>query len=156
MESGEERELTASVQVISGNGEENMVTTLDEQVLPRGMVADDFERRFEGWQVIAEDSDEFAELEKELEAKLDNSLSALAEADHTLRQIQVQLMAARAELAVLEENAEAVGGLGEPMEKASQEVEALIERVEEQEAARDSLGEEVDRRKKALASLRGE
>lgn len=156
MESGEERELTASVQVISGNGEESMVTTLDEQVLPRGMVADDFERRFEGWQVIAEDSDEFAELEKELEAKLDNSLSALAEADHTLRQIQVQLMAARAELAVLEENAEAVGGLGEPMEKASQEVEALIERVEEQEAARDSLGEEVDRRKKALASLRGE
>ena len=65
-------------------------------------------------------------------------------------------MAARAELAVLEENAEAVGGLGEPMEKASQEVEALIERVEEQEAARDSLGEVVDRRKKALASLRGE
>lgn len=80
----------------------------------------------------------------------------MAEADHTLRQIQVQLMAARAELAVLEENAEAVGGLGEPMEKASQEVEALIERVEEQEAARDSLGEEVERRKNALASLRGE
>ena len=42
------------------------------------------------------------------------------------------------------------------MEKASQDVEALIERVEEQEAARDSLGEEVERRKNALASLRGE
>ena len=83
-------------------------------------------------------------------------MSALAEADHTLRQVQVQLMASRAELAVLEENAEAVGGLGEPMEKASQDVEALIERVEEQEAARDSLSEEVDRNKKALASLRGE
>ena len=31
-----------------------------------------------------------------------------------------------------------------------------VERVEEQEAARDSLGEEVERRKNALASLRGE
>ena len=153
---GEERDLTASVQIIRGNGEENVVTTLDEQDLPRGMVAEDFEQRFDGWQVIAEDSDEFAELEKELQGKLDDSLSALAEADHTLRQIQVQLMASRAELAVLEENAEAVGGLGEPMEKASQDVEALIERVEEQEAARDSLGEEVERRKNALASLRGE
>ena len=153
---GEERDLIASVQIIRGNGEENVVTTLDEQDLPRGMVAEDFEQRFDGWQVIAEDSDEFAELEKELQGKLDDSLSALAEADHTLRQIQVQLMASRAELAVLEENAEAVGGLGEPMEKASQDVEALIERVEEQEAARDSLGEEVERRKNALASLRGE
>lgn len=153
---GEERDLTASVQIIRGNGEENVVTTLDEQDLPRGMVAEDFEQRFDGWQVIAEDSDEFAELEKELQGKLDDSLSALAEADHPLRQIQVQLMASRAELAVLEENAEAVGGLGEPMEKASQDVEALIERVEEQEAARDSLGEEVERRKNALASLRGE
>jgi len=153
---GEERDLTASVQIIRGNGEENVVTTLDEQDLPRGMVAEDFEQRFDGWQVIAEDSDEFAELDKELQGKLDDSLSALAEADHTLRQIQVQLMASRAELAVLEENAEAVGGLGEPMEKASQDVEALIERVEEQEAARDSLGEEVERRKNALASLRGE
>ena len=153
---GEERELTASVQIIRGNDQENVVTTLDEQALPRGMVAEHFEQRFEGWQVIAEDSDEFAELEKELQGKLDDSLSALAEADHTLRQIQVQLMASRAELAVLEENAEAVGGLGEPMEKASQDVEALIERVEEQEAARDSLGEEVERRKNALASLRGE
>jgi hypothetical protein len=153
---GEERDFTASVQIIRGNGEENVVTTLDEQDLPRGMVAEDFEQRFDGWQVIAEDSDEFAELEKELQGKLDDSLSALAEADHTLRQIQVQLMASRAELAVLEENAEAVGGLGEPMEKASQDVEALIERVEEQEAARDSLGEEVERRKNALASLRGE
>ena len=153
---GEERDLTASVQIIRGNGEENVVTTLDEQDLPRGMVAEDFEQRFDGWQVIAEDSDEFAELEKELQGKLDDSLSALAEADHTLRQIQVQLMASRAELAVLEENAEAVGGLGEPMEKASQDVEALIEGVEEQEAARDSLGEEVERRKNALASLRGE
>ena len=153
---GEERDLTASVQIIRGNGEENVVTTLDEQDLPRGMVAEDFEQRFDGWQVIAEDSDEFAELEKELQGKLDDSLSALAEADHTLRQIQGQLMASRAELAVLEENAEAVGGLGEPMEKASQDVEALIERVEEQEAARDSLGEEVERRKNALASLRGE
>ncbi|MBU84887.1 hypothetical protein [Alcanivorax sp.] len=153
---GEERDLTASVQIIRGNGEENVVTTLDEQDLPRGMVAEDFEQRFDGWQVIAEDSDEFAELEKELQGRLDDSLSALAEADHTLRQIQVQLMASRAELAVLEENAEAVGGLGEPMEKASQDVEALIERVEEQEAARDSLGEEVERRKNALASLRGE
>jgi hypothetical protein len=65
-------------------------------------------------------------------------------------------MASRAELAVLEENAEAVGGLGEPMEKASQDVEALIERLEEQEATRDSLSEDVDRNKKALASLRGE
>ena len=153
---GEERDLTASVQIIRGNGEESVVTTLDEQDLPRGMVAEDFEQRFDGWQVIAEDSDEFAELEKELQGRLDDSLSALAEADHTLRQIQVQLMASRAELAVLEENAEAVGGLGEPMEKASQDVEALIERVEEQEAARDSLGEEVERRKNALASLRGE
>ena len=153
---GEERDLIASVQIIRGNGEENVVTTLDEQDLPRGMVAEDFEQRFDGWQVIAEDSDEFAELEKELQGRLDDSLSALAEADHTLRQIQVQLMASRAELAVLEENAEAVGGLGEPMEKASQDVEALIERVEEQEAARDSLGEEVERRKNALASLRGE
>ena len=153
---GEERDLIASVQIIRGNGEENVVTTLDEQDLPRGMVAEDFEQRFDGWQVIAEDSDEFAELEKELQGKRDDSLSALAEADHTLRQIQVQLMASRAELAVLEENAEAVGGLGEPMEKASQDVEALIERVEEQEAARDSLGEEVERRKNALASLRGE
>ena len=153
---GEERDLIASVQIIRGNGEENVVTTLDEQDLPRGMVAEDFEQRFDGWQVIAEDSYEFAELEKELQGKLDDSLSALAEADHTLRQIQVQLMASRAELAVLEENAEAVGGLGEPMEKASQDVEALIERVEEQEAARDSLGEEVERRKNALASLRGE
>jgi len=153
---GEERDLTASVQIIRGNGEENVVTTLDEQDLPRGMVAEDFEQRFDGWQVIAEDSDEFAELEKELQGRLDDSLSALAEVDHTLRQIQVQLMASRAELAVLEENAEAVGGLGEPMEKASQDVEALIERVEEQEAARDSLGEEVERRKNALASLRGE
>ncbi|KZX80205.1 hypothetical protein A3717_18960, partial [Alcanivorax sp. HI0013] len=96
---GEERDLTASVQIIRGNGEENVVTTLDEQDLPRGMVAEDFEQRFDGWQVIAEDSDEFAELEKELQGKLDDSLSALAEADHTLRQIQVQLMASRAELA---------------------------------------------------------
>ena len=156
LEAGEERELTASVQTISGNGEENVVTTLDEQDLPRGMVAEDFERRFKGWKVIAEDSKEFAKLEKELQGKLDESLEVLAEADHTLRQIQVQLMAARAELAVLEENAEAVGGLGEPMEKASQEVEALIERVEEQEATRDSQSEEVERRKQALASLRGE
>jgi hypothetical protein len=153
---GEERDLTASVQIIRGNDEENVVTTLDEQALPRGMVAEDFERRFDGWQVIAEDSDEFADLEKELQGKLDDSLSALAEADHTLRQVQVQLMASRAELAVLEENAEAVGGLGEPMEKASQDVEALIERLEEQEATRDSLSEDVDRNKKALASLRGE
>lgn len=153
---GEERDLTASVQIIRGNDEENVVTTLDEQALPRGMVAEDFEQRFDGWQVIAEDSDEFVELEKELQGKLDDSLAALAEADHTLRQIQVQLMASRAELEVLEENAEAVGGLGEPMEKASQDVEAMIQRVEEQEAARDSLSEEVERRKKALASLRGE
>ena len=135
---GEERDLTASVQIIRGNGEENVVTTLDEQDLPRGMVAEDFEQRFDGWQVIAEDSDEFAELEKELQGKLDDSLSALAEADHTLRQIQVQLMASRAELAVLEENAEAVGGLGEPMEKASQDVEALIPAMLEQFLSSDA------------------
>lgn len=156
LEGGEERVLTASVQIIRSNGEENVVTTLGEQGLPRGMVAEDFERRFKDWKVITEDSKEFVELEKELQGELDESLSALAEADHSLRQIQVQLMAARAELDVLEDNAEAVGGLGEPMEKASEEVEALIERVEEQEATRDSQSEEVARRKQALASLRGE
>ncbi|MED5389764.1 MAG: hypothetical protein VX793_12970 [Pseudomonadota bacterium] len=156
LKEGEERSLTATVQIIGGNGEENVVTTLAEQDLPRGMVAEDFEQRFDGWQVIAEDSDEFVELEQELQKKLDSSLTVLAEADHTLRQIQVQLMAARAELAVLEENAESVGGLGEPMEKASQEVEDLIERVDAQEAARDNASEDVERRKQALASLRGE
>ncbi|MCG8392292.1 MAG: hypothetical protein MI745_04335 [Pseudomonadales bacterium] len=153
---GASRDLRASVQITRTGDTDSVVTTLDEGDLPRGMTRADFEHRFDGWEIIAVDSDAYQELVDARQAALDKRLTALAEADHALRQVQVQLMAAQAELAVLEKNAEEVGGLGEPMERASQEVEVLLEQVAEREAHRDALARQVEQRKQTLADLKGE
>lgn len=128
---GKSTRLPTTVERSQLNDEKSYRVELDSGALPQGLTAAALKARYEDWKII-EMGSEAHELLLERLRKEHRELSKQAQQLLTrLSQHQVRLEAVKAELAVLENNAEDVGGLGEPMERASKETEQLQQRVDD-------------------------
>ncbi|MDX1803411.1 MAG: hypothetical protein R3292_04970 [Alcanivorax sp.] len=152
---GKQVTLPATVQLTRLNDEEEAVVTFDASDLPTGITKSGFASQYNGWDVVAVGSDEHKAMLKKMRQEYQQREKALAAATEELARTQVQFQAVKAELAVLEKNAEQVGGLGEPMERASAEAADLKQQVDRQKAARDVLQKKRDRLGADIEKLKG-
>ena len=123
--------------------------------LPAGLPVSLLRQRFADWQQITVGSDAYQSLLNRLRRLLLDEQRALIDVSERLRRARQQLSVQDEELRELEERAQQSSEMGEPMERASEGIEALMARVDQLQVEQYSQEEAVEKLRADLDHLQG-
>lgn len=123
--------------------------------LPAGLPASLLRERFADWQQIAVGSDAYQSMLDRLRRALLEEQRALSDASDQLRRARQQLEAQDEELQALEGGAGQSSEMGETMERASENILALMARVEQLQVEQYTREETVKKLRADLDHLQG-
>lgn len=123
--------------------------------LPAGLPVSLLRQRCADWQQITVGSDAYQSLLNRLRRLLLDEQRALIDVSERLRRARQQLSVQDEELRELEERAQQSSEMGEPMERASEGIEALMARVDQLQVEQYSQEEAVEKLRADLDHLQG-
>ena len=152
---GEQVTLPAVARVEGPLGEATTRTHISLPItdLPPGLPASLLRDRFADWQQIAVGSESYQAMLERLRRQLLDEQRALAETADRLRRGRMQLADKDEELKALEDSAGQSSGMGEPMERVSEDMQDLMARVEQLQVEQYSREETVEKLRADLDHL---
>lgn len=152
---GEQITLPAVARVEGPLGEATTRTHISLPItdLPPGLPASLLRDRFADWQQIAVGSESYQAMLERLRRQLLDEQRALTETTDQLRRGRLQLADKDEELKALEDRAGQSSGMGEPMERASEDMQDLMARVEQLQVEQYTREETVEKLRADLDHL---
>lgn len=155
IESGKQLEVPAVLRLTRLREEQVATVNFDAGLVPSGVTQRGFRNQYKGWDVVEVGTRKHKALLDELDEELQEMLQALSEADNALARAQVQRQAAQAELNVLKQNNERLGGLDDAVQRSQDRADELDLKVAELQDQRNKQQDDVDTLAADIEKLQG-